>query len=312
MSRRTIIAFLAAAAFAAAAGCGGGAAATGRTAPPPSAPAAPARTTASHVVVIVMENKEYAQVIGSSSAPYVNALARRYAVATRSYGIRHPSLPNYLALTGGSTFGVTSDCTDCQQGATSIVDQLEASGLSWKAYMGGMPGACFKGASSGQYAKKHNPFMYYRPVADNPARCSKDVPESRLASDLRAGRLPAFAFLSPGLCDDSHDCPVSTGDAYLARVVPPILHALGPRGFLVLTWDEGSSNAGCCGGASGGHIATLIAGPGVKRGARFATPATHYSTLRTIEDSLGLPRLRGAASAGSLGAAFRRGVPRIR
>jgi hypothetical protein len=262
-----------------------------------------------------MENKEYGQVIGSPSAPYVNALARRYAVATRSYGIRHPSLPNYLALTGGSTFGVTSDCTDCQQGATSIVDQFESARVSWKAYMGGMPSACFKGATSGQYAKKHNPFMYYRRVAEVPARCAKDVPEARLASDLRAHRLPSFAFLSPGLCDDSHDCPVSNGDSYLARTVPPLLRALGPHGFLVLTWDEGTSGAGCCGGlASGGRIPMVIAGPGVRRGARVAVPYTHYSTLRTIEDAFGLRRLRGAADSrtASLGAAFKGGVPRIR
>jgi hypothetical protein len=146
-------------------------------------------------------------------------------------------------------------------------------------------------------------------VAGDPARCANDVPEARLAADLRAKRLPTFAFLSPGLCDDSHDCPVSSGDSYLARTVPPLLNALGPRGFLVLTWDEGSSNAGCCGGASGGHIATVIAGPGVKRGARVATPATHYSTLRTIESALGLKPLRGAASASTFGAAFKSGAP---
>jgi acid phosphatase len=198
---------------------------------------------------------------------------------------------------------------------TGIADQLEAAHLSWKGYMGGMPSACFKGASSGQYAKKHNPFMYYRGIAGNPRRCAKVVPEARLARDLRAGALPSFAFLSPGLCDDSHDCPPSSGDGYLARMVPPILKALGPRGFLVLTWDEGTSGAGCCGGlASGGRIPMVIAGPGVRRGARLATPYTHYSTLRTIEDALRLPRLRAAADShtASLRAAFRRGVPRLR
>ena len=103
--------------------------------------------------MIVMENHEYAEVIGSSSAPYENALARRYALATQMYAITHPSLPNYLALTGGSTFGIDDDCTDCAVSATSIVDQLERAGISWTAYMEGLPGPCFAGAGAAGYAK---------------------------------------------------------------------------------------------------------------------------------------------------------------
>jgi phosphatidylinositol-3-phosphatase len=292
-------------------GCGASGDGSGLTltAPPPDP------SGSSHVFVIVMENKEHGDVIGSSSAPYVNALARRYASASGYFGVRHPSLPNYLALTAGTTFGVDSDCTDCQQSGRNIVDQLEAAGVSWKVYMGGMPSACFKGASAGEYAKKHDPFMYYRSVADDPVRCGKVVPESVLASDLRAGRLPTVAFLSPGLCDDTHDCGVGQGDRYLSNTVPAILKALGPRGFLVLTWDEGTSDRGCCGGlASGGQIPTVIAGPGVRRGASLPGPYTHYSTLRLIEDSLSLPRLAeaGRLEVRSLGAAFTAGVPRIR
>jgi hypothetical protein len=295
-------------------GCGSGPALP-KEVVPPSAVEPPAKPAGgSHVFVIVMENKEYGDVIGSPSSPYVTALARRYASATGFFGVRHPSLPNYFALTAGTTFGVTSDCTDCQQSGQNIVDQLEAAGVSWKAYMGGMPSACFKGASSGQYAKKHDPFMYYPRVADNPARCAKVVPEAELSRDLAAGRLPTFAFLSPGLCDDTHDCALDQGDRYLLRAVPPILSALGPRGYLVLTWDEGTSNRGCCGGlADGGQIATVIAGAGVRRSASLAGPYTHYSTLRLIEDSLGLPRLADAGNVQvkSLGDAFKSGVPRL-
>src|SRR3954449_2587231 len=118
---------------------------------------APARAaTASHVVVIVMENKEYGDVIGNRSAPYTNRLARRYGLATASYGNRHPSLPNYLALTGGSTFGIDSDCTDCHVGARNIVDQLEDAHRSWGGFMEGLPRTCFTGGTAGEYAKKHN------------------------------------------------------------------------------------------------------------------------------------------------------------
>jgi phospholipase C len=256
-----------------------------------------------------MENKEHGSVIGSPSAPYTNALARRYASLTHMYGVTHPSLPNYFALTAGTTFGVTSDCTDCQQSGRNIADQLEAAKLSWRAYLGGMPSACFKGASSGRYAKKHNPFMYYPSVADNASTCKKVVPETQLARDLKAGHLPTFSFLAPDLCDDTHDCGVDSGDKYLARTVPPVLKALGPKGFLVLTYDEGSSNA-----RGGGRIPTVIAGPGVKRGAKPSATYNHYATLRLIEDALRLPRLGHArdASVKSLGPAFKSGLPRLR
>jgi phosphatidylinositol-3-phosphatase len=245
--------------------------------------------------VIVMENKESTDVLGSRSAPYVNGLARRYGLASESFAVTHPSLPNYLALTSGSTHGITSDCTDCSAGGRNLVDQLEAARISWRAYLEGVPSPCYRGAGAGGYAKKHNPFAYYPDVTGRPARCRELVGFGRLAADLRAGRLPTFAWITPNLCDDTHDCAVATGDRFLARTVPLLLDALGPHGFLVLTWDEGDSDAGCCGGgAAGGHIATIVAGPGVRRGARDARPLDHYGVLATIEDALGLPRLGGA------------------
>jgi hypothetical protein len=100
-----------------------------------------------------------------------------------------------------------------------------------------------------------------------------------------------------------HDCSVATGDRFLARTVPPLLRELGPHGFLILTWDEGnaSSTAGCCSGAAaGGNIATVVAGPGARRGARTAKPVDHYGVLATIEEALALPRL-GAAANGANG-----------
>src|SRR3954471_7063179 len=163
----------------AAAGCG-----SGRPgAPLPPAPMLP-RSARSHVVVIVMENKDFAQVLGSRDAPYTNALARRYAVPTRMYATRHPSLPNYIALIGGATFGITNDCTDCHVAARNLVDLLEEAGVSWRAYMEDMPSACYRGNSSGGYRRRHNPFMYFDDVASSRRRCAKVVPYGRLASDL--------------------------------------------------------------------------------------------------------------------------------
>ncbi len=250
-----------------------------------------------HIAVIVMENEEYASIIGSSATPYINGLAHRYGLASSMYAISHPSLPNYLALTGGSTFQITSDCTDCTVGKTSIVDQFSAAHISWKAYMEGLPHPCFTGAGAGEYAEKHDPFVYYTPVADQPTRCANVVPLTALAADEGAHTLPAFIWITPNLCHDMHDCSPSTGDRFLASLIPPLLRSLGPHGLLFLTWDEGASEDGCCGLASGGHIATIVAGAGAKHGARLTTPVDHYSVLQTIEDVLGLPRLRGAGCA---------------
>jgi hypothetical protein len=254
---------------------------------------------ASHVVVIVMENAEFGSVIGSRRAPYVNALARRYGLLTRSYAIRHPSLPNYLALTSGSTHGISSDCTGCSVSAPNIVDQLEAAGISWRAYMEGLPHSCYLGAGAGGYAKKHDPFAYYTDVARSPARCAKLVGFGRLAADLSAGTLPSFAWISPNLCDDGHDCGVSAGDRFLARTVPALLRELGPHGMLVLSWDEGTSDARCCGVAAGGHVASVVAGPDVRAGARSASPIDHYGVLGSVEEAFGLPALGGAADVRS-------------
>jgi phosphatidylinositol-3-phosphatase len=138
-------------------GCGGSRA--GAPLPLPRSPAALPVSTRSRVVVIVMENAEFSDVIGGSQAPFVNALARRSAVATRYYGVSHPSLPNYLALTGGSTFGIRSDCTSCSVSARNLADQLDAAHISWRAYMEDLPFACDGTAGVGGYAKKHDPFI---------------------------------------------------------------------------------------------------------------------------------------------------------
>jgi hypothetical protein len=251
----------------------------------------------SRIAVIVMENKEYRDIIGSSATPYINGLARRYGLAAQMYAITHPSLPNYLALTGGSTFGIDSDCTSCKVSASSLVDQLEHARIGWRAYMEGLPRPCFQGAGAGGYAKKHDPFIYYTGIAGRPARCDNVVAMTRLGADERGGSLPRLVWITPNLCHDTHDCAPATGDRFLSQLVPPLLSALGPRGLLFLTWDEGSTDDGCCRLASGGHIVTIVAGSGARPASRLNTPTDHFSVLQTIEDVLGLPRLRGAACA---------------
>jgi hypothetical protein len=247
------------------------------------------------VIVLVMENREYSEVIGSSHAPYVNGLATRFTLATQYYAASHPSVPNYLALIGGSTFGISSDCTSCSVAGRNLVDQLQAHGISWKAYMQGMPSACYQGAFSGRYAKKHDPFLYFDDVRQNSARCHLVVPFSQLGQDIASGGLPRFVWITPDLCNDGHDCSTATADAFLKHQVPALLQQLGSNGVLFLTWDEGASDRGCCRYAGGGHVVTIVAGPGARLHARSGVSLDHYSLLRAIEDGWGLPRLGHAA-----------------
>ncbi len=246
----------------------------------------------SHIVVIMMENKECSQVIGSPAAPYLNRLGRQYAVLRDLYATRHPSFPNYLALTSGSTLGATSDCPSCAYHARNLVDELEAAHISWKAYAEDMPSPCYPRSRAGNYAKRHLPFLSYTDIVDNPQRCDKVVPLTQLQRDVRDGALPRFVWITPNLCDDMHNCGVPSGDAFLQRTVPSLLKAVGPRGVIIVTWDEGTTNRSCCSGrAKGGNIPTFILGGPVRPHAAPIAVYDSYSILRTIEDAWRLPYL---------------------
>jgi hypothetical protein len=237
-----------------------------------------------HVVVIVFENKESPSVLGNRAAPTFNAYARRYARLTRYYGVTHPSLPNYLALVSGSTQGITNDCTDCVVDATSLADTVEASGRTWKTYLEGLPAPGFLGAASGRYAKKHNPFAYFRDIASDPARRARLVPLSQSAADVRANALPNLSLVVPDLCHSMHDCSVSTGDRWLRGQLGRFLQL--PKTVVFVVFDEGTSNVG-----GGGHTTALALGKAVRPGSRFAGVTSHYGLLRTIEQAWGLPLL---------------------
>jgi len=183
-----------------------------------------------HVVVVVMENKSASSIIGNTSqASYINSLAGQYAYASNDFAVSHPSLPNYLALTGASTFGITSDCSPavCPVNATNLMDRIESSGRSWKAYMESMPTSCAT-TDAYPYAVKHNPFVYYGDLAGNATRCSRVVPagpsDQALLNDLDSvANASNYMWLTPDLCNDMHDCNVTTGDAFMSGLVPQIL-----------------------------------------------------------------------------------------
>jgi phosphatidylinositol-3-phosphatase len=272
------------------------------TPPPPPPPAA--GPTAGHfphigrVAVLVLENREYGAVIGRRQGHYLTRLARRYALAARYYALGHPSLPNYLGMTAGSTFDVSHDCNGCDFERPSLLNQLDNAGISWKAYFEGLPWPGYLGARLGGYSKHFDPFAYDTRLTSQPADRSRIVPLSQLFTDMRAHSLPRFIWIAPNLCHDSHYCSVATSDQFASRLVPRILRTLGPHGVLYLTWDEGTTRAGTHGHRGGGHVALIAAGPASRRGAIVRRLADHYSLLRTIEAGYRLPAL-GRAGAHS-------------
>jgi phosphatidylinositol-3-phosphatase len=263
-----------------------------------------------HVFVVLMENLG---VQAASSTPAFAHLAQRYQSTTHWYAVAHPSLPNYLALTSGSTWGVDSDCTDCNQSEPNLGSQLQGAGISWDGFFEDMPSPCFLGAQSpdGNYAKKHDPFAYFTDIRDDPALCSHLQPLSALAPLLSgpAGAVPRFVWVTPNLCHDGHDCSPTDAGSWLSGFVSEVTasSAYKDGGMLVVTWDESdgsddsamnTTTGAVTSSGGGGQLLTLVMVPGAPAGRVLPGPYDHYSLLRTIEDSFGLPRLGHAADPG--------------
>jgi hypothetical protein len=268
--------------------------AVGHRPPPPHGLPRPA---ASHVVLVVEENHEFSQVIGARQAPFLNRLAARGTLLTRYYAITHPSLPNYVALVAGDPLGIHGDCRTCHRRGRTLVDQLQAAGISWKAYYQGLPAPCSTAVIAGAYAKKVNPFLHLDSVRSAPQRCRRVVPLSQLGDDLRRGRLPRFAMVTPDLAHSMHSGSIARADAFLRRLDRQLRTAPARRSgiLLIVTFDEGKSHHGLHGRRGGGHVATIVVGPGVPAGGRDPTPYDHYGLLRSLEQRFGLRPLRHAA-----------------
>ena len=265
-----------------------------------------------HIFVIMMENHNYEDIIGNAAAPRINELATTYTLATNSYGVTHPSEPNYLASIAGTYFGIQDDAPPTAPGHTftapSLVDQLAASGLTWKTYQQSLPYAGFTGASyppgNALYAVKHNPFAFFASVQNDPAQLQRMVPDTQLAADLASGEVPNLAYIAPDQCHDMHglaSCRDETtlirqGDTYVGDTISAIMAApVWQQGnnAIVVTWDENDFSTtgvtGCCNAnPGGGHIATIVITNHGPRGLRDATPYNHYSLLQTIQDAFRL------------------------
>jgi phosphatidylinositol-3-phosphatase len=324
-----------------------------------------------HVFVLVLENKSYAVTFGAySPAPYLaHTLPARGALLTYYYAIGHASLGNYVALVSGQAPNEATQL-DCPTFADfrarapgldahgqlagsgcvyptivkSLPEQLEAAGLSWRAYMEDMgrdpareSATCghvplgrrdvtLQATPSDQYAAKHNPFVYFHAIIDDPARCASHIVNlESLRQDLARGATTAnYSFITPNLCNDGHDPQCADGrrggltaiDAFLARWVPLIEAAPAFRadGLLVITFDESDGvgpegSSACCGerrlpgakfasgisGPGGGRIGAVVLSPFVKPGTVSSQPYNHYSLLRTVEAIFGLAPLGYAA-----------------
>ena len=286
-----------------------------RSAPSRPTPADSTTTTAapsalsslSHVFVVVMEN------LGASPAlatPQIAAVARRYEYTTAWYAASHPSLPNYLALVSGSTWGETSDCTSCFVSGDNLGAQLSRAGMSWGAYFENMPSPCFLGPQSpdGQYAEKHDPFAYFTGVRSDPALCAHLQPFTALPPLLSGppGAVPRLVWVTPNECDSGHDCSPALAGVWLARFVAEVTasSAWQQGGLLVVTWDEGGGDAamdpatGAVGpSGGGGAVLAIVVAPGTAAGRMLPGPYDHYSVVKTVEEVFGLPLLGEAAAA---------------
>jgi phospholipase C len=258
-----------------------------------------------HVFFIVEENRSFGQIIGNPDAPTFNQLATKYSLATSYFGTSHPSEPNYVAMVGGSDFGIRNDGSYLTNrvDAPSLATQLEAHGLSWKSYSQSLPFAGFTGTCypcnstdpSSLYASKHNGFLNFAGVQDNPAEMQKTVPIEQLTADLANNTAPTFSLIVPDQCHDMHgttSCPDATtnvrvADAYAADLVNQIMSSAAWRDGLnaiVLTWDEGSGSAGCCdANPGGGQIYTSVITNYGPRGLTYTTPSNHYSMLASLQ-----------------------------
>ena len=240
----------------------------------------PAQPFRPHFFLIVLENKGPA-VLGE--ATYLAHLASTYARATNYRAVAHPSLPNYLALTSGSTWGITDDGYHALP-AGGIGDAMTAAHIPWRAYMEGLTGDCR--ASSGGYVVKHNPFAYYGGACP-----SSVVSFSTLMADLARGTY-RFTWITPDLCHDMHDCSVAVGDSWLEETVPAITASGSWRrdGVLFIVFDEDD-------GSSPDDLVPLVVVSPRLKGVTITTRYDHYSLLATIEDRLGLSRLGASDGA---------------
>ncbi len=244
-----------------------------------------------HIILIVLENEYLQNTIGSPLMPNLNYLAKQNVLLSNYFAVAHPSLPNDLALISGSTQNISSDCLECFVNAPNLLDEIELSGRTWKAYFEDMPSPCFVGSKK-PYQQWVNPFIYFDSIRLDPSRCDKSiVPMSQLSEDMKSGQLPNFIFIMPNLCNSGHDCPAAKPDSWVGNMVAQlqITPALYENTLIAITFDEGVVKS--AGTSTRGQVATILISPLAKPGFVDDTLYSHYSLLKTILTAWNLPLL---------------------
>lgn len=250
-----------------------------------------------HIIVMMFENTNYDAIIGNENLPNFNRLLQDNVAFSQYYGLSHPSLPNYIGLLGGDTFGINSDCFDCYLNKVSLPDLIDKAGYTWKTYQEDMPGPCFL-KHDVPYDLNHDPFVYFDSIRNDKARCDRSVvPMTVLDSDLSHNRLPNFAFIMPNICNSGHDCDLSVSDDWLGKMIGRLTSspALGDNYAIFFLFDESEhDHSACCGlqdGQAGGQVVAGMISPRAKAGFVDDTPMTNYGLLKTILTSWDLPDL---------------------
>ena len=250
-----------------------------------------------HIVMVVEENTDYTSVIGSSSMPYLNGLAQQYGLATQYYANTHPSIGNYFMMTVG-TIITNDDSYGSVVTDDNVIRQLLAAGKTWKAYAEDLPsvGYVTLDVDNGAYASRHNPVVYLTDVHDDATQAQNVVPFTQFATDLATNALPNYSFIVPNLCNDAHDCSLSTADTWLQTNIDPLVKSaqFQQDGLLIILFDE----AGGDDTNGGGRVAWVAVSAHVKPGYQSTRLYQHASTLRLSLKALGVTALpNGAATA---------------
>jgi len=258
----------------------------------------------------MMENHNWSQIKGSSSAPYINKTLLPMGGHAEQYynppGI-HPSLPNYLWLEAGTNFGVLNDndpSAEHQSTKNHLVTLLTKAGYTWKAYEENISGTTCPLTNSGNYAVRHEPFTYFDDITNNlnpkSQNCIQHLrPFTQLATDLKNNTITNYNFITPNVIDDMHNGTIQQGDTWLKNNLPTILNsqAYKTSGVIIITWDEGEGGDG--------PIGMIVLSPLAKKNYSNSIHYGHSSTLKTIEEIFGVtPLLGGAAKATDLSAFF--------
>lgn len=239
-----------------------------------------------HVVIVIEENRSYKQIMDPHNHnSYIHALAKRGMLFTRSYGVTHPSQPNYLALFSGATHGVINNVCPLALDSDNLASALQDAGLSFASFAESLPEVGDVSCMSGAYARKHNAVVNWQ--------------GSRLPADLNKrfadfpqdfSKLPTVSFVIPNKDNDMHDGSFADADDWLkTRIAPYVDWAMKHNSLLILTWDEDHYQ-------SNNRIATILVGPMVQAG-KSDQRIDHYNVLRTLLDFYGLPALGASSDA---------------